>query len=672
MDKEKQLSIIISAEIKNFEAGLKKIEAQTQQLSDSLSSMAKISSAAFAALAAGIGYSVSKFAEADTANQKLSKSLQQQGIYSESLMKKYDDLATSLEIKTGADGEAVKASLAATQGMLGEIEITEELTNAVADLAVAKEIDLATAFNQVTRAISEGGNSLGKYGVEVATNISKSERMSQIISQLNSSFGGQADAVNPAITAWRNLNKQTGDFVENIGEKFAPTATKILNGISSIFETINKSDSLKSFVGYFTEFALISAGVIAGVTGVALAVTSISKALAIAKIAAAAFGVTLNAALIATGIGAVLVAVTQLALNWDKVKAAIDPATDATVKHSVRIAELTKELEKLEQQQAKSFTPEQQYGYQRAIDETRAKIAALKEEEATLKPEAKDGFKAPTETTTPTNDKAIELERQKLELIMLMNQEHRAAMAELNLADDATYLERQNVLINAAMDKANTEYQIELDKNKSIQNAREKAAADNLALAKKTAAEEKILMDKELKDKMAVAAAKQQIESQVWQAAGLLAEKNAELTKALNIAQAIRNTYQGATLALSTYPPPFGAAAAAATVAVGMAQVAKITGANKGALVTGGVSGKDTEPFMLSKGEIVAPEKSYDSVIDGELRARGYVPKDEANQAPQQQISITINTDVIADDNGINALVERIKDAIRYNGASLV
>ena len=62
-------------------------------------------------------------------------------------------------------------------------------------------------------------------------------------------------------------------------------------------------------------------------------------------------------------------------------------------------------------------------------------------------------------------------------------------------------------------------------------------------------------------------------------ALGTLAQAVGENTaagKALAIAQAIINTYQGATLALATYPPPFGAIAAATVIAAGFLQVKKI------------------------------------------------------------------------------------------------
>jgi tape measure domain-containing protein len=53
-------------------------------------------------------------------------------------------------------------------------------------------------------------------------------------------------------------------------------------------------------------------------------------------------------------------------------------------------------------------------------------------------------------------------------------------------------------------------------------------------------------------------------------------KKFAAISKAIAIAEAIRNTYLGATKALASYPPPFNFLAAAAVVASGFAQVASI------------------------------------------------------------------------------------------------
>jgi hypothetical protein len=83
---------------------------------------------------------------------------------------------------------------------------------------------------------------------------------------------------------------------------------------------------------------------------------------------------------------------------------------------------------------------------------------------------------------------------------------------------------------------------------------------------------------------------------------------------------------------------------------------------------------------MLSKGEIVAPAKSFDEVVEGTARQRGFVRSGEGGETDSllreliakidaRSIAVTVNTDVVADENGINTLVERIRDAIDFNAA---
>ena len=65
----------------------------------------------------------------------------------------------------------------------------------------------------------------------------------------------------------------------------------------------------------------------------------------------------------------------------------------------------------------------------------------------------------------------------------------------------------------------------------------------------------------------------------IGDALGAVAQAVGENTvagKALAVAQATINTYQGATLALATYPPPFGAIAAGVVIAAGLLNVKKI------------------------------------------------------------------------------------------------
>lgn len=70
--------------------------------------------------------------------------------------------------------------------------------------------------------------------------------------------------------------------------------------------------------------------------------------------------------------------------------------------------------------------------------------------------------------------------------------------------------------------------------------------------------------------------AKVKVVSDTVNALGAINEDAFKIAKAFNIANAIMNTYTGATKALATYPPPFNFIAAAGVVANGLAQVSQI------------------------------------------------------------------------------------------------
>ena len=84
------------------------------------------------------------------------------------------------------------------------------------------------------------------------------------------------------------------------------------------------------------------------------------------------------------------------------------------------------------------------------------------------------------------------------------------------------------------------------------------------------------------------------------------------MNKAFQIAQAIMQTYQGATLAMSSYPPPLNFVMAAATVASGLGQVAQIKaqsfdggGFTGSGSRSGGIDGKGGFPAVLHPNESV-------------------------------------------------------------------
>lgn len=122
-----------------------------------------------------------------------------------------------------------------------------------------------------------------------------------------------------------------------------------------------------------------------------------------------------------------------------------------------------------------------------------------------------------------------------------------------------------------------------------------------------------------------------------------------QLNKAFQIAQAIMQTYQGATLALSSYPPPLSFVMAGAQVASGLAQVAQIKAQSfEGGGFTGfgaRAGGNDTKGGFLATlhpgEEIIDHRKGGGSgiTIINNVDARGAGP--EVDMKIQQAMQVT-------------------------------
>ena len=112
--------------------------------------------------------------------------------------------------------------------------------------------------------------------------------------------------------------------------------------------------------------------------------------------------------------------------------------------------------------------------------------------------------------------------------------------------------------------------------------------------------------------------------AQMYTQLGTYNKQAFEAAKAFNIANAIMNTYMGATKALATYPFPFGLIAAAGAVAAGMAQVAMIRSQSYSGRALGGpVMGNN--PYIVGENgpELFVPQGTGSIVRNGDLGQGG-------------------------------------------------
>jgi hypothetical protein len=108
-------------------------------------------------------------------------------------------------------------------------------------------------------------------------------------------------------------------------------------------------------------------------------------------------------------------------------------------------------------------------------------------------------------------------------------------------------------------------------------------------------------------------------------------------SKAYNIAEAVMNTYTGATKALATYPPPYSYIAAAGQVAFGMAQVANIKSQSFSGRAVGGRV-EAGSPYMVGEQgrEMFIPSTRGQIVKNSDVEAMG-------GSGGSTNISFTVN-----------------------------
>lgn len=381
---------------------------------------------------------------------------------------------------------------------------------------------------------------------------------------------------------------------------------------------------------------------------------------------------TLRGALIATGIGALAIGIGLVAANFDKVKKAvlslvpglaqvgtffssiITKVTDfvgvtsqaeralasleQTTKRGnegieARIKVLTaqggkeKEIYELSKQQG-----EAELNFLRAKLKTKEglnqdelkKFRDLKTQQAVLdaqeqkrqqdvlKENAKAGADASKEADAKRKAEAEKrkAENEKLnEELLKTQQDRRKLLAEDNLlTQDQIDKDRKD-----AEEKAKKEQEAvnneRLANQKEVMSTMTNYTLQGIQTQQKAAETEKQIEKQKTDDKLKELELQKQGAMAALDAVATIIDQNSVAGKAIAVAKAVMSTYEGATKALGAYPPPFGAIAAAATVAAGLANVKRIVSTNiPSARGTGSVGGGASAPSINSAAPIAPPQ----------------------------------------------------------------
>ena len=462
-------------------------------------------------------------------------------------------------------------------------------------------------FELFAEALGEAGNR-GESMTRVLTDFNiRGERMNAVLPALAKNWDVVSGAINLSSKAWEEntaLAEEAdlffGSFwkqLEQIGRvlvnaakgmslHFAPALSKGLTfakALALVFKDLASSKLFTTFVVGAT-----------AVLGLGAAMSGAVIAINLMKIAIAGLGVTAKIAVGSTGIGLLLVAIGTIALNWEETTRIVKKISKGFLDYmfqsfgalgSLLVGVFTLDTEKIKEglEQFKQM-------FSNIVDEVSSKATDL---DSLLGEDEEEKEEAPEVEDDPITEREKGLAE---------------ARKEINDEEDKRLADRKK-----------QSYKDEVKHGKAV--AKIRGFFDSKAVEQA-----------------------ETISNSLHTIFASGAIKNKKLEKAFGISSAIISTAKGVAKALGDVPFPSNLFAAAAVAAQGYAQVATISKAQTGGLVSqqaGTPATGDHQPFLLEPGELILPK----NIVGEVAQATSKINQGPENQGGQESVMIGIEDD---------------------------
>lgn len=579
----------------------------------------------FRSLTGFVSDSISASAESEASLKQLQIALAQTGKLTDENVSAFQNLATQLQATTAFEDDAIIANTALIQSMARlDTEGLKRATVAATDLAATFNIDLESASRLIGKAAEGNITAFKKLGVEFNKGKDDAETFANVLSTLESRFGGAAQAQAKTFTgAITQLKNVFGDMQENIGAVITqnPAVIAAFSVLKSI--VIGLSESITAAFGKDNNdsvadfFRLI----IDGANGLILAVDSIIRVFDIA--ANAVMGsIRIMALGIVTPIAAVLELAATIPGIGDSFKGAADTAT-------TEMNRLSQAVNTNMQGINAAFSGETELSkLSLKLAEVRTNFDVLYEDIKSKGPELKNNL-----AVTPTVEDEQTLAKVRELNIALLESENQYFLAKQQLELENDILEQERFGVKST-EQINQLTEFELIKSKiiydsAIERAKLLATAEERELAKSKANRERDLRDLQAQAKGKNLIRQQDIADQtafLSTAATLQSSSNktlAAIGKSAALVQIGINTQKSASSSFafgsSIGGPALGAAFAAIAVAAGTAQAAKVAGIQGfagGGVIGGATTGPDNQLATVRTGELVLNGQQQKTLFD--------------------------------------------------------
>lgn len=152
------------------------------------------------------------------------------------------DYAKELEKTTGIEDDQIMMAEKMIGDFIKDEEMIKRITKATVDFAAAKKMDLVSASNLVTRALTGESATLGRIKLDIDKNATGTERYNQILKAMTDLWGGQAEAAASGFNGTLNIMQRAVDNLkESIGERLIGVIATIAEKFGDMATKANES-----------------------------------------------------------------------------------------------------------------------------------------------------------------------------------------------------------------------------------------------------------------------------------------------------------------------------------------------------------------------------------------------------------------------------------------------
>lgn len=605
--------------------------------------LANLATSAFGAVTGAIksfiSGAVQEFEEGERAQLKLAQALKATGSFSVGTAENISAYAKQLEIVTGVSDKLIQGQVAYAKSLGATTTQSKDLVSAAANLSAT-------------------------FGGSLEENVKK----------LGVTLTGQSGKLAQLIPELKGLSAEqlkSGEAAVLINQKFANAAENSITAQRKLSNEITQSY-----------------GDIQGALG-----QLIVESTAYQKI-----------------LGSVNNVLGSLSFALEKSKQSADRQKEGFIETGETVNFLSKQYQKLneeiEQGEARLAQSRKLIGgdtatQEKIIERKKAELAALENQinnaAKNVKPD--DVIEGPGKASEVVDPEIVRQNIEERKRILTEFEAFQITQAATNAEREILEREAQGVLNEADLEqligieqaKIDAKYLVREQEIAKIEDLESRKLSAELTAAQKAEELEKFAYERRSKNKKAADAASIELERKKQaailgivgsglQLASVLAKDGSReqflIQKAAAIPQIITSTQVAMAQALAVPPAPnVGLAAfAKAQGAISLAAVAAqtIKGFNSGGLVSDGNIFGDSTVAALTKGEIVAPRKDFDDVIEGTARQRGFVKREEVEQQGSgESVVVQIMGDFFGEETMIDKLAEKFREAQRTRNVRL-